>query len=66
MQLAQQQFSLINYKVEEPLILESGNILQDLSIQYTTHGVLNADRSNVVWVFHALTANSNPFEWWGG
>lgn len=66
MQVAQQQSDLVSYKVEEPLILENGNILQDLRIQYTTNGVLNLERSNVVWVFHALTANSNPFEWWSG
>jgi len=27
---------------------------------------MNADQSNVVWVFHALTANSNPVDWWPG
>ena len=62
----QQQYNLVNYKVEEPMILESGNVLQDLRIQYSTCGKLNANRSNVVWVFHALTANSNPLEWWSG
>lgn len=33
---------------------------------YHTFGKLSADRSNVVWVFHALTANSNPIDWWPG
>jgi homoserine O-acetyltransferase len=37
-----------------------------LHLAYTTHGELNADKSNVVWIFHALTANSNPAEWWPG
>jgi homoserine O-acetyltransferase len=27
---------------------------------------LNAAKDNVVWIFHALTANSNPVEWWPG
>jgi homoserine O-acetyltransferase len=27
---------------------------------------LNAARDNVIWIFHALTANSNPLEWWPG
>jgi len=27
---------------------------------------MNEDKSNVVWVFHALTANSNPEDWWPG
>ncbi|WP_420576168.1 homoserine O-acetyltransferase family protein [Ekhidna sp.] len=52
------------YKVEEPLVLECGVTLRDLRIQYTTWGKLNSDKSNVVWVFHALTANSDPSEWW--
>ncbi len=51
-------------KVEKPIILESGNTLENVRIAYTTYGELNAEKSNVVWVFHALTANSNPAEWW--
>jgi homoserine O-acetyltransferase len=27
---------------------------------------MNAARNNVVWIFHALTANSAPHEWWEG
>ncbi|MEO9482398.1 MAG: homoserine O-acetyltransferase [Ekhidna sp.] len=54
------------FKVEEPLILECGKTFRDLRIHYTTAGELNADKSNVIWVFHALTANSDPIEWWPG
>lgn len=46
--------------------LESGDTLPQLQLAYTTLGKLNATRSNVVWIFHALTANSNPAEWWPG
>jgi len=46
--------------------LESGKTLPGFHLAYTTLGKLNADKSNVVWVFHALTANSNPAEWWSG
>ena len=46
--------------------LESGHTLPHLQLAYTTLGKLNATRSNVVWIFHALTANSNPAEWWPG
>ncbi len=60
------QRNSVSYKVEEPLILESGDTLQNLRIQYTTYGEMNNDKSNVVWVFHALTGNSDPFEWWPG
>ena len=53
-------------KVDRSLDLEGGDTLQDLKIQYHTVGRLNDDKSNVVWIFHALTANSNPLEWWPG
>lgn len=46
--------------------LESGETLPGFHLTYTTHGKLNAEKSNVVWIFHALTANSNPLEWWPG
>lgn len=44
--------------------LESGVELPELLIAYHTYGELNADRSNVVWVCHALTANSDVADWW--
>ena len=66
MQIAQHKSNSISYTVKEPFILESVNTLQDLRIHYTTHGELNPAKSNVVWVFHALTANSDPVEWWPG
>jgi homoserine O-acetyltransferase len=40
--------------------------LPGFNLAYTTWGAMNADKSNVVWIFHALTANSNPVEWWPG
>lgn len=40
--------------------------MQGYHLAYTTLGKMNADKSNVVWIFHALTANSNPAEWWTG
>jgi homoserine O-acetyltransferase len=46
--------------------LESGAYLPELAITYSTYGELNADKSNVVWVCHALTANSDAADWWNG
>ncbi|WP_235906026.1 homoserine O-acetyltransferase family protein [Ginsengibacter hankyongi] len=54
------------YKSDQPFALESGNILQGYHLAYTTYGSLNAAKDNVVWIFHALTANSEPVEWWPG
>jgi homoserine O-acetyltransferase/O-succinyltransferase len=54
------------FKHEHPFQLESGVTLPGYHLAYTTHGKLNAAKDNVVWIFHALTANSNPVEWWPG
>ncbi|HEV3414828.1 MAG TPA: homoserine O-acetyltransferase, partial [Puia sp.] len=37
-----------------------------ITIAYHVYGRLNADRTNVVWVCHALTANSDVAQWWPG
>ncbi len=55
---------IFNYK--EAFQLESGKTLPGFHLGYTTLGKLNAEKDNVVWVFHALTANSNAVEWWPG
>ncbi|HLX92931.1 MAG TPA: homoserine O-acetyltransferase [Puia sp.] len=46
--------------------LESGATLPGISIAYHTYGKLNEGKNNVVWVCHALTANSDPADWWKG
>ncbi|MCD6017899.1 MAG: metX [Bacteroidetes bacterium] len=46
--------------------LESGLSLPGLEIAYHTYGALNRDKSNVIWVAHALTANSDVLDWWKG
>jgi len=52
------------YHHDRPLELESGAVLPGLTIAYDTYGRMNADRSNVVWVMHALTADSDVADWW--
>lgn len=52
------------YHHNEEFMLESGEHFMDLRLAYHTFGTLNSDKDNVVWVVHALTANSNPTEWW--
>ncbi|HEY2580609.1 MAG TPA: homoserine O-acetyltransferase, partial [Mucilaginibacter sp.] len=49
-----------------PFKLESGKQLRELEIGFHTYGTLNKNRDNVVWVNHALTANSDVFDWWKG
>lgn len=50
----------------QPFPLESGRQLPELRLAYTTYGSLEEKKNKVVWVFHALTANSDPAEWWPG
>ncbi|HEY5327634.1 MAG TPA: homoserine O-acetyltransferase [Mucilaginibacter sp.] len=53
-------------KYNKPFKLESGKQLKQLEIGFNTYGTLNKNRDNVVWVCHALTANSDVFDWWKG
>jgi homoserine O-acetyltransferase/O-succinyltransferase len=46
--------------------LECGYILPELDIAYYTYGELNEAKDNVIWVFHALTANADAADWWEG
>lgn len=54
------------FRYEHQFALESGKTLKGFHLAYTTHGKINEAKNNVVWIFHALTANSNPVEWWPG
>ena len=58
--------SLNKYIYTKPFKLESGKILPKIGLAYTTLGKLNSNGDNVIWITHALTANSNPEEWWNG
>lgn len=46
--------------------LENGKVLPSLRVAYHTYGQLNADKTNVIWVCHALTASSDAADWWKG
>lgn len=64
--MPKQTSSSFKYQHDEAFVLEGGGTLQNLTIRYTTIGSLDDEKSNVVWVFHALTGNSEPVEWWSG
>jgi homoserine O-acetyltransferase len=48
----------------QPFELESGAVLPELTLAYHTYGELNETRDNVIWICHALTANSDVQQWW--
>jgi homoserine O-acetyltransferase/O-succinyltransferase len=50
---------------QDPFALEAGGVLPGFQLRYTTLGKLNHDRSNIVWVCHALTGSSDFTDWWG-
>ncbi|MBD5223146.1 MAG: homoserine O-acetyltransferase [Bacteroidales bacterium] len=52
------------YQHSGPFKLELGGELPELTIAYHTYGTLNETSDNVVWVCHALTANSDVADWW--
>ncbi len=55
-----------NFNSSIPLHLESGQVLEQYTIAYTTYGELNEDQSNVIWVVHALTGDAQVANWWSG
>lgn len=53
------------FHYNHPFDLESGPTLPGFQLKYTTLGKLNHERSNIVWVCHALTGSSDFTDWWG-
>ena len=51
------------YRHNQPFELERGGILPELTIAFSTYGKLNG-HDNVIWVCHALTADSDVASWW--
>ena len=58
--------STIYFKSHEPLPLELGGTLPEVTIAYRTWGKLNAQKSNVILICHALTGNADADSWWCG
>lgn len=54
------------FQIQGKFPLENGKQLIDPVVAYHTFGQINAERDNIIWACHALTANSNVFEWWPG
>ena len=64
---------IAEFGVDQPLRLDSGEVLSPFRIAYKTYGELNQDKSNAVMICHALTgdqhaANTHPITekegWW--
>lgn len=57
---------MYSIQLSTPFQLESGEQIENLEIGFQIYGKLNPSKDNVVWVCHALTANSDVFSWWDG
>ena len=49
---------------DTPLRLENGSVLPSVTVAYDTFGTLSPQGDNVIWICHALTADSNVAGWW--
>lgn len=54
------------FTAAEPLSLASGDRIGPVQVAYETYGVLNPERSNAVFVCHALTGDAHAAGWHSG
>lgn len=55
-----------DFQYQPSFELELGGSLPGFQLRFTTFGSMNRDKTNVVWVCHALTGNANVLDWWPG
>jgi homoserine O-acetyltransferase len=48
----------------EPFLLESGGVLQPVTLRYAIYGELTERRDNVILVCHALSGSARVGDWW--
>jgi homoserine O-acetyltransferase len=53
-----------DFVLDEPLLLDCGRVLADVTLHYAVYGRLNANKDNAVLVCHALTGSALVGSWW--
>ena len=61
-----ERYTYSYHTLEQPFILEQGGQIEKPVIAYNTYGKLNENKDNVIFICHALTANSDADDWWHG
>ncbi len=54
------------FNSKEPLVLESGEKIENFTIAYETYGHLNADKSNAILICHALSGDAHAAGFYEG
>lgn len=54
------------FRSDTPFRTEQGAVVDKLVVAYHTYGTLSSKKDNVLWICHALTANSDVADWWKG